>query len=604
MSDTEHSASAFGALGLSSSILDAIAELGYESPSPIQAESVPPLLEGSDLLGQAQTGTGKTAAFALPLLQRVNPADQFPQLLVLAPTRELALQVSEACEKYAKYMSGVRILSIYGGQAYDTQIRALRRGVQVVIGTPGRVMDHMRRGTLQLDRLQALVLDEADEMLRMGFIDDVEWVLQHTPPARQIALFSATMPREIRHIAENYLQQPKLVKIEAKTETASTIRQRIWQVRGMSKFSALTRILETQEKDATLIFVRTKTATEELSEQLRKEGFPAAALHGDIAQQQRERVVDQLKRGKIDILVATDVVARGLDVERISQVVNFDIPYDAESYIHRIGRTGRAGREGDAILFVTPRERHLLRQIERTTRSPLETLELPTAKQINELRVQKLKQRLVNAIDETQSNEYQKVINELVAESGISASAIASAAVSLMMGQKSFFLNENERDPNAIKHKEDRINDRRKERGQQRTDENMSRYWIAVGHQHGVKPGNIVGAIANEANISSSQIGRVDISENFSTVDLPDSLKKEQLSTLANALVCGQKLQIRPWNDEPPKGRGKPRRGAPGKGGFSKGAPGKGGAAKRGDRKDSGSRPSAPDRKKREKKSA
>ncbi len=559
MSDTQTPVSTFGDLGLQPAILDAISELGYETPSPIQAESIPTLLEGQDLLGQAQTGTGKTAAFALPLLQRVNAAEHHPQLLVLAPTRELALQVAEACEKYAKHLSGVRILSIYGGQAYDAQIRALRKGVQVIIGTPGRVMDHMRRGTLQLDRLQALVLDEADEMLRMGFIDDVEWVLQHTPPARQIALFSATMPREIRHIAENYLEKPKLVKIASQTATASTIRQRVWQVRGMSKFAALSRLLEVQgqEQDATLIFVRTKTATEELSEQLRQEGFPAAALHGDIAQQQRERIVEQLKRGKLDFVVATDVVARGLDVERITQVVNYDIPYDAESYIHRIGRTGRAGREGDAILFVTPRERHLLRQIERTTRSPLETLELPTAKEINALRIQRLKQRLVNATGESQATDFTKIIDELVAESGITASALAAAALSLMSGQKNFLLNENERDPNEVVRKESRINERRKERGSQTPDEGMRRYWIGVGHLHGVKPDNIVGAIANEAGISSAQIGRVDISDNFSTVDLPDSLDKTQLTALARARVCGQQLDIRPWSDAPPKGRGK-----------------------------------------------
>ncbi len=555
MSDTEFPVSTFGDLGLHPSLLSAVTELGYEIPSPIQSAAIPALLEGQDLLGQAQTGTGKTAAFALPLLQRINPADLHPQLLVLAPTRELALQVSEAFEKYAKNLSGVRVLAIYGGQAYDSQIRALRKGVQVVIGTPGRVMDHMRRGTLQLDRLQAMVLDEADEMLRMGFIDDVKWVLQHTPPTRQIALFSATMPREVRMIADNYLQNPKLVKIENKTATASTIRQRVWQVRGMSKLAALTRILELQDQDATLIFVRTKNATEELAEQLRREGFPAAALHGDIAQNLRERVVEQLKNGKLDIVVATDVVARGLDVDRISHVINFDIPYDPESYIHRIGRTGRAGREGDAILFVTPRERHLLRQIERTTRSPIETLELPTAKQINNLRIQRLKQRLVNATGEPQANDHVKLINELVSESGIAANALAAAAVSLMVGKKSFLLNENERDPNDIKVKEERVNERRKEKGHQRTDEGMRRYWIGVGHLHGVKPGNIVGAIANEAGISSAQIGRVDISDNFSTVDLPEALKKEQLTALTNARVCGQKLDIRPWNDEPPKAR-------------------------------------------------
>jgi len=562
MSDSENPTLSFADLGLAPAILDALKDVGYEIPSPIQAESIPALLKGDDILGQAQTGTGKTAAFALPLLNRVDPNLHQPQLLILAPTRELAIQVAEACEQYSRYLSGVRTLSIYGGQAYDTQLRALRKGVQVVIGTPGRVMDHIRRGTLVLDKLQALVLDEADEMLRMGFIDDVEWILQHTPPDRQIALFSATMPNEVRRIADNYLTNPTIVKIASKTTTASTIRQRIWEVRGMSKLSALTRMLEQQEHDAALIFVRTKTMAEELTEQLRAEGFPAAALHGDIPQAQREKIVDKLRKGNLEILVATDVVARGLDVDRISHVFNFDIPYDTESYVHRIGRTGRAGRSGDAILFVTPRERGLLRQIERRTSSTLEQLVLPTAAQINEMRAQRLKKQLVDATGTVDATAYHKLITELVAESGITASALAAAALGLMNSDRRFFLNENEPDPNAAPPKRDRERPARKERdgssaGRQRNrealDADKQRYWINVGHDHGVKPGNIVGAIANEAGINSGQIGRVDISSGFTTVDLPANLSKAQLSQLAKARVCGQALNIREWSDDAPK---------------------------------------------------
>jgi len=567
MSDSENPTSTFADLGLAPAILDALKDVGYETPSPIQAEAIPTLLNGDDLLGQAQTGTGKTAAFALPLLNRIDPNLHQPQLLILAPTRELAIQVAEACEQYSRYLSGIRTLSIYGGQAYDTQLRALRKGVQVVIGTPGRVMDHIRRGTLVLDKLQALVLDEADEMLRMGFIDDVEWILKHTPPTRQIALFSATMPNEVRRIAESYLQNPTIVKIASKTATASTIRQRIWEVRGMSKFAALTRMLEQQEHDAALIFVRTKTMTEELTEQLRSEGFPAAALHGDIPQAQREKIVDKLKRGNLEILVATDVVARGLDVDRITHVFNFDIPYDAESYVHRIGRTGRAGRSGDAILFVTPRERGLLRQIERRTSSTLEKLVLPTAAEINEMRAQRLKKQLVDATGTPDANAYHKLVTDLVTESGITASALAAAALGLLNSDRRFFLDENEPDPNAAPPRRERAprperDGKPRQRNREALDADKQRYWINVGHDHGVKPGNIVGAIANEAEINSGLIGRVDISSGFTTFDLPSNLSKAQLSQLAKARVCGQSLNIRPWSDDAPTKRSRKPSGA------------------------------------------
>ncbi len=562
MSNTDALPTSFGDLGLSPAILQALAEVGYETPSPIQAGSIPPLLEGRDLLGQAQTGTGKTAAFALPLLQRIDTTQQHPQLLILAPTRELALQVAEACEKYARHIAGLRIVSIYGGQGYDTQLRSLRRGVQVVIGTPGRVMDHIRRGTLELDRLQTLVLDEADEMLRMGFIDDVEWILQHTPQQRQIALFSATMPSAIRHIAENYLRDPALIKIAAQTATASTIRQRVWTVRGMSKLMALTRLLELKEHEASLIFVRTKTATEELAEQLTKAGFPAAALHGDIAQQQRERIVDKLKNGELDIVIATDVVARGLDVERISHVINYDIPYDAESYIHRIGRTGRAGRQGDAILFVAPREQRLLSQIERTTRQPLEPLQLPTAKEINALRIEHLKQRIQAATESSAVEQFSNLVAELQQDETLDPQQICAAALSLLYADQPFLLDE--REPvlkeRAPRERRERPEGARRPPRQSPPSDGMERYWIGVGYQHGVKPGNIVGAIANEAGLESQHIGRINISDEFSTVDLPSGMPGEILQTLKRARICGQKLDIRPWVDNGPRS-GAPKRG-------------------------------------------
>ncbi|MGD9171544.1 MAG: DEAD/DEAH box helicase, partial [Candidatus Thiodiazotropha sp.] len=368
MSDTNTQLTSFRELNLPNCLLKALDQVGYETPSPIQAQTIPHMLEGRDLLGHAPTGTGKTAAFALPLLSRLDTKQNTIQVLVLTPTRELAIQVAEAFQRYAAHIKGFHVLPVYGGQDYTGQIRQLKRGVHVVVGTPGRVMDHMRKGTLKLDSLQALVLDEADEMLRMGFIDDVEWILEQTPESHQTALFSATMPKEIQHIARHHLNNPREIAIKTRTATADTIRQRYWQVSGLHKLDALTRILEVEVFDAIIIFVRTKTATNELAERLEARGYAAAALNGDMVQKQREQMVDRLKRGTLDILVATDVAARGLDVERISHVINYDIPYDTEAYIHRIGRTGRAGRTGDAILFVAPRERRMLNAIEKATR--------------------------------------------------------------------------------------------------------------------------------------------------------------------------------------------------------------------------------------------
>ncbi|MDQ3206018.1 MAG: DEAD/DEAH box helicase, partial [Pseudomonadota bacterium] len=398
-SSTEPDTLKFTDLALSEPLLRALADVGYESPSPIQSATIPPLLAGRDVLGQAQTGTGKTAAFALPILAQIDPAQFKPQALVLAPTRELAIQVAEAFQKYAVHLPGFRVLPVYGGQGYAPQLQALRRGVHVIVGTPGRVIDHLDRGTLDLSELRCLVLDEADEMLRMGFIDDVESVLKKTPEQRQVALFSATMPQQIRRIAQTYLKDPVEVAIKSSSATTPNIRQRYWSVSGVHKLDALTRILEAEPYDAMIVFARTKLGTDELAEKLQARGISAAAINGDVQQAQREKTVQNLKDGKIDVLVATDVAARGLDVDRITHVLNYDVPYDTESYVHRIGRTGRAGRKGEAILFVTPRERGMLRAIERATRQPIEPMELPTVETVNEQRVSRFLGKITSALE-------------------------------------------------------------------------------------------------------------------------------------------------------------------------------------------------------------
>src|ERR1700730_11232247 len=424
----------FRDLALSDPVLRALADVGYESPSPIQAATIPVLLSGADMLGQAQTGTGKTAAFALPALSRIDLSKHDPQVLVLVPTRELALQVSEAFLRYAAHVKGFHVLPIYGGQSYQPQLNALRRGVHVVVGTPGRVIDHMNRGTLKLTGLTLLVLDEADEMLRMGFVDAVESILEQTPPQRQVALFSATIPAPIRRIASKHLRSPIEVTIKSKTSTATNIRQRYWMVSGMHKLDALTRILEAETFDGMLVFPRTKQATVELAEKLEARGFAAAPLNGDIPQPQRERTVARLKAGQIDIVVATDVAARGLDVERIGHVVNYDVPYDTESYVHRIGRTGRAGRKGEAILFIAPRERNMLRAIERATRQVIEPMNLPTVDAVNALRIAKFKQRVTEAVPTGAASAFRPVLEQLEAETGLSLIDIASALASLSQG--------------------------------------------------------------------------------------------------------------------------------------------------------------------------
>jgi len=554
----------FKDLALNDSLFKILNEVGYESPSPIQAETIPLLLQGRDIIGQAQTGTGKTAAFALPLINNLDLKQKDPQVLVLAPTRELAIQVSEAFQKYATYMKGFHVLPIYGGQDYRSQIRSLERGVHVVVGTPGRVMDHIRRGTLKLGTLKALVLDEADEMLRMGFIDDVEWILEQTPPERQIALFSATMPQQIRRIATKYLKDPAEITIKVKTTTASTIRQRFWPVSGLHKLDALTRILEAEDFDAMIVFVRTKNSTVELAEKLEARGYSVAALNGDIAQNQRERTITQIKNGKIDIIVATDVAARGLDVERISHVVNYDVPYDTEAYVHRIGRTGRAGRQGDAILFVAPREKNMLNAIERATRQKIEMMELPSTEIINDKRIDKFKQRITDALASEDIGIFSQLIEQYQQEHNVPALEIAAALARLLQGDSDFLLSSKpQRKSGEAKSREDwdreqrprreRAPRREREPGRDREraprketalEEGMQRYRIEVGHEHNVKPGNIVGAIANEAGIDSKFIGRIDIYDDHSLVDLPQGMPKEILSVLKKARVAGQALKI------------------------------------------------------------
>jgi len=570
---TTDTVTAFNQLALNKSLIQALDDVGYETPSPIQAETIPLLLDGKDIIGQAQTGTGKTAAFALPLISNLDLKQKDPQVLVLAPTRELAIQVAEAFQKYAKHMKGFHVLPVYGGQDFRGQIRALERGVHVVVGTPGRVMDHMRRKTLKLGNLKALVLDEADEMLRMGFIDDVEWILEQAPDDRQIALFSATMPQQIRRIATKYLNEPEQITIKTKTTTVDTIRQRFWPVSGVHKLDALTRILEAEEFDGMIIFVRTKNSTVELADKLEARGFAAAAINGDIQQSQRERTVGQLKNGQLDILVATDVAARGLDVPRISHVVNYDIPHDTESYVHRIGRTGRAGRKGDAILFVAPREKRLLGAIERATKKEIEMMELPSTELINDQRVEKFKQRITDILATEQQVMFHKMVEEYEQEHNVPALDIAAALAQLLQGNTPFFLSNKpqrkadknwkedrgssdrgssdrkrprkERDgPRRDRDSSPRKDRERSPRGDRKPDANMARYRIEVGHDHEVKPGNIVGAIANEAGLDSKNIGQIDIHDNYTFVDLPDGMPKEVFNDLKKVWVSGQQLKI------------------------------------------------------------
>ena len=551
----------FSKFELKPTLLKALYEVGYETPTPIQDQTIPLLLEKKDVLGQAQTGTGKTAAFALPLLSNLNLRQKEPQILVLAPTRELAIQVAEAFKKYASQIKSFHVLPIYGGQEYRGQIRGLQRGVHVVVGTPGRVMDHMRRGTLKLEKLNTLVLDEADEMLRMGFIDDVEWILEKTPPKRQIALFSATMPQQIRSIAKRYLKDPEQIIIKVKTTTADTIRQRFWPVSGMHKLEALTRILEVESFDAMLIFVRTKTATVELSAKLEARGYASNALNGDIKQNQRERTIDYLKSGKLDILVATDVAARGLDVDRISHVVNYDIPHDTEGYVHRIGRTGRAGRKGDAILFVAPREIRMLHSIEKATNQKIEIMELPSTELINDQRIAKFKQLITDTLATEELGIFYQMIEQYQKEHNVPAIEVAAALALLLQGDTPFMLqtkpNLSKKDENFVKIDAKTFKklgmEQRRGRGKGRAratrkelpvEKGMECFRLEVGHNHSVKIKNIVGAIANESGLDSQYIGRVNIYDDYSEIDLPEGMPKDVFKDLKKVWVSGQQLKI------------------------------------------------------------
>lgn len=555
MSDEKPTIQKFSELGLSEPVLDAVRQVGYEMPSPIQAQTIPPLLDGDDVLGQAQTGTGKTAAFALPLLSRLDIKQTNPQILVLAPTRELAIQVSEAFQRYGSGLRNLRVLPIYGGQAYGTQLNQLRRGVHVVVGTPGRVMDHMKRGTLKLDGVRAMVLDEADEMLRMGFIDDVEWILAQTPENRQTALFSATMPEAIRRIARTQMQSPREITVKKLESSEENIRQRMWMVGGMHKLDALTRLLEAEPFDGMIVFARTRNATVELAEKLEARGFRAMALNGDIAQAQRERIVENLKRNKLDILVATDVAARGLDVDRVSHVINYDIPYDTEAYIHRIGRTGRAGRKGEAILFVTPRERRLLRDIERVTRKKIEPMELPTTSQVNDRRLAKFKQRITDTLTANELDPYRTLVAEYEQEHDVPALEIAAALARLVQGDQPLLLK-----PGATKTRtatEDRPSKPRKHGPRDQAGEGMEYFRIEVGHDHEVEPRNITGAIANEAGLDGRDIGRIEIRDEYSFVELPTGMPRDIFQLLKKTRVAGQALRITRINEaERPRGPG------------------------------------------------
>ena len=540
MTNTDSNDLSFNDLSLSSPIVKALKNVGYESPSPIQAKIIPFVMDGRDVIGQAQTGTGKTAAFALPLLSKINLRLKTPQILVLTPTRELAIQVSEAFQRYAKFLNGFHVLPIYGGQEYGVQLRQLKRGVHVVVGTPGRVMDHMRRGTLKMENITCLVLDEADEMLRMGFIDDVKWVLEQLPKQRQIALFSATIPTPIRNISKRYLNKPEQITIEAKSITADTVRQRYVLVNGREKLDSLTTILESMTFNAIIIFVRTKITTVELSEKLAARGYACTALNGDITQKLREQTIRRLKAGKLDMLIATDVAARGLDVKRISHVINYDIPSDPEAYTHRIGRTGRMGCEGETILFVTPREKHLLRIIEKGTSKKIERMSMPTAEVINQERIQRFKQSITNALEVNDNQLFRKIIEEYQNETGHSAISIATALARLSKGSEPFLVVSEKKKERS---KPNGFGKARKSK-QAKPERDMERFRIEVGINHDVKASNIVGAISNEAGVESRYIKNVTIYDDYATLDLPNEMPRNIFNMLKKVWVCGKQLNI------------------------------------------------------------
>lgn len=551
---TEPAALTFADLGLGDAVLRALRDVGYETPSAIQAATIPPLLAGRDVVGLAQTGTGKTAAFALPVLDRLDLAQKTPQALVLAPTRELALQVCEAFEKYASHLRGAHVLPVYGGQGYGVQLSALRRGVHVVVGTPGRIMDHLDKGTLDLSQLRYLVLDEADEMLKMGFAEDVETILAGTPDTKQVALFSATMPAAIRRISQQYLRDPEEITVKTRTTTSATITQRYLVVSFAQKMDALTRILEVENFEGMIVFGRTKSVTEEIAEKLRARGYSAAAINGDIPQPQREKLVGQLKSGRLDILVATDVAARGLDVERISHVVNFDIPTDTESYVHRVGRTGRAGRSGDAISFVTPRERGLVRAIERATRQELTEMALPSVDDVNVTRLARFDDRITAALEQTERIEaFRDVIAHYVRHHDVPEVDVAAALAVVAQGDTRLLLEPDPEPPARTGRARGRDDEREGgERGGERGERRprpaggrMATYRIAVGKRHRVEPRQIVGALANEGGLGRGDFGAIQIRPDFSLVELPADLPPETLDRLSGTRISGRLIELR-----------------------------------------------------------
>jgi ATP-dependent RNA helicase DeaD len=540
----------FADLGLPVALEKALATVGYETPSPIQAESLPPLLAGRDLIGQAQTGTGKTAAFALPILARLQAGGKLPGALVLCPTRELAIQVAEAFQSYARYIKNFHVLPVYGGQDMRVQLGQLKRGVDVVVGTPGRLLDHLKRGSLDLSNLQTVVLDEADEMLRMGFIDDVEQILAYSGGKQQTVLFSATLPKPILRVSEKFLSDPAHIKIKTKTATVEKIDQQYWLLNNNQKLDALTRLLETQPFDGVIIFTRTRGTTVELAEKISARGYACAPINGDMSQSVREQTIQRLKKGKIDILVATDVAARGLDVDRISLVVNYDIPYDPEAYIHRIGRTARAGREGRAVLFINNRERRLLRAIEKATGTSIPPLRLPSAEEVLALRVQRFKQEVMQSLSEPASPLLVSLVEELCAETATSPQALAASLVKMLQQNQPLELPAGlDKTPAAARdHSSAGERKPRKPRAQKASkgsgtaSVDMEVFRLEVGRQHEVSPGNIVGAIANEIEIDSQYIGQIDIHEDYSTVELPSGMPRELFEQLKKVRVRGRAL--------------------------------------------------------------
>lgn len=552
-STEESNSSGFSGFGFSGALLKTLEEKGYKEPSPIQTAAIPELMLGRDLVGQAQTGTGKTAAFALPLLERLEGRSNLPRVLVLAPTRELAMQVADSFKAYAAGHPHLNVLAIYGGSDFRSQIHALKRGVDVVVGTPGRVMDHMRQGTLNTSGLRSLVLDEADEMLRMGFIDDVEWILEQLPEERQVVLFSATMPNEIRRLSKRYLSEPAEITIKTKDREAKRIRHRSITLQNAHKLEALNRVLEAVTGEGVIIFARTKAITLTVAESLEASGHDVAVLNGDVPQNQRERTVDRLRKGTVNILVATDVAARGLDVDRIGLVINYDMPFDSEAYVHRIGRTGRAGRTGEAILFITPRERRFVGNLERAVGQAIEPMDIPSNAQINESRLNRLRSRLSQAAS-AESNEETSLLQELIERVGqeneLSMEQLAVAALKLAVGDQPLLV---QGDEGWLKTpaRADRRDDRRDPRGRRRVDresrppeDNMMRYRVEVGYRDRVKPGNLVGAIANESGLQGRMIGRIQIFDSHSLVDLPKGMPEDVYNALRRLKVMNRELQI------------------------------------------------------------